>query len=288
MAYLWTVTALWAFSFSLIGEFLSGQVDSYFAVMSRVLLAVLVFLPWMVRHPPRSSLALQLMGIGAIQLGLMYLFYYRSFLLLSVPEVLIFTIFTPVYVTLIHDLLSRRFHPGYVLSALLAVIGAAIIRYDQPGGDIWRGFLIVQASNVCFAAGQVLYKYLQAKHPAAHQHHHFGWFFVGATLVTVPAWLLFGQADYPDQPTQWAVILWLGLVASGAGYFLWNYGASKVDSGNLAVMNNAVIPAGLLVNLLLWNQDANVLRLTAGTGVLVVALWINRWWSRSSPQSSLS
>ena len=42
-------------------------------------------------------------GIGAVQLGLMYVFYYKSFELLSVPEVLVFTILTPVYVTLIHD-----------------------------------------------------------------------------------------------------------------------------------------------------------------------------------------
>lgn len=40
------VTVLWAFSFSLIGEFLAGQVDSDFAVLSRVLLGALVFLPF--------------------------------------------------------------------------------------------------------------------------------------------------------------------------------------------------------------------------------------------------
>lgn len=37
------VTILWAFSFSLIGEFLAGKVDSYLAVFVRVTLASLVF-----------------------------------------------------------------------------------------------------------------------------------------------------------------------------------------------------------------------------------------------------
>ena len=46
MALLVLVTVLWAFSFSLIGEFLAGRVDSDFAVLSRVLLAALVFLPF--------------------------------------------------------------------------------------------------------------------------------------------------------------------------------------------------------------------------------------------------
>src|SRR5680860_205447 len=45
MGFLVFVTVLWAFSFSLIGEFLAGRVDSYFAVLTRVLLAALVFLP---------------------------------------------------------------------------------------------------------------------------------------------------------------------------------------------------------------------------------------------------
>ena len=40
------VTILWAFSFSLIGEFLAGKVDSYLAVFVRVTLASLVFLPF--------------------------------------------------------------------------------------------------------------------------------------------------------------------------------------------------------------------------------------------------
>ena len=47
MFYLIAVTVLWAFSFSLIGEFLAGSVDSYFAVLTRIVLATLVFLPFL-------------------------------------------------------------------------------------------------------------------------------------------------------------------------------------------------------------------------------------------------
>ena len=110
MAYLSFVTLLWAFSFSFIGVYLAGKVDVYFMVLTRTLLALLVFLPFLRWRRLRPALAGQLMAIGAIQLGVMYLFYYHSFLLLTVPEVLIFTIFTPLYVTLCHDLLARRLH----------------------------------------------------------------------------------------------------------------------------------------------------------------------------------
>ena len=47
MSYLAGVTVLWAFSFSLIGVYLAGQVDSYFAVLMRIGLAALVFLPFL-------------------------------------------------------------------------------------------------------------------------------------------------------------------------------------------------------------------------------------------------
>lgn len=47
MGYLSAVTLLWAFSFSLIGVYLAGQVDSWFSVLMRVALASLVFLPFL-------------------------------------------------------------------------------------------------------------------------------------------------------------------------------------------------------------------------------------------------
>jgi len=277
MPILWAITLLWAFSFSLIGVYLAGQVDSYFAVLTRVVLASLLFVPLMIRNPIAPALALRLMAIGAIQLGLMYLFYYQSFLLLSVPEVLIFTIFTPVYVTLMYDLLSGRFHAGYLASAALAIVGAAVMRYNNLSQDFWLGFFVVQGANLCFAAGQVLYKRLLETWPSSKpivQHHVFGWFYLGALVLVLPAWLLLGGDKYPSNAVHWGVLLWLGLVASGLGYFFWNLGATRVSSGQLAIMNNALIPAGLLVNLLIWNRDTDLLRLTTGALIMVAALWL--------------
>ena len=110
MLYLIVVTGLWAFSFSLIGVYLAGQVDPWFAVLMRVGLAALIFLPFLRLTEVSKTLAIKLMAIGAVQLGLMYGFYYHSFLYLTVPEVLLFTVMTPVYITLINDVLERQFH----------------------------------------------------------------------------------------------------------------------------------------------------------------------------------
>ena len=108
MLYLVSVTLIWAFSFSLIGIYLAGSVDGYIAVASRMILALLVFIPMTRFSNVHWPSAIKLMLIGAIQLGVMYLLFYHSFLYLSVAEVLLFTIFTPLYVTLIDSLIARR------------------------------------------------------------------------------------------------------------------------------------------------------------------------------------
>ena len=129
MSYLFAVTLLWAFSFSLIGVYLAGQVDAWFSVLMRIALATLVFLPFLKFKKTPKPLAIKLMLIGAIQLGAMYSFYYHSFLYLSVPEVLLFTVMTPIYITLLNDALERHFNPRFLVIAIIAVCGALAIRY---------------------------------------------------------------------------------------------------------------------------------------------------------------
>ncbi|MGO2502340.1 MAG: carboxylate/amino acid/amine transporter [Cobetia marina] len=286
MSYLIGVTALWAFSFSLIGVYLSGQVDSYLAVLTRIVLASLIFAPFLRPRAISGRIRWQLMAIGAVQLGLMYIFFYRSFLLLPVPEVLLFTIFTPIYITLLDDMMKRRLSPFYLLTAMVAVIGAAIIRYDGVTEGFWLGFAVVQGANLCFAIGQVAYRHLSPQLPEGVAHRHvFGWFYLGALALVVVMFLLFGNTDkLPSQPVHFVVLGWLGIVASGMGYFLWNKGATRVDAGTLAIMNNALVPAGLLVNLLIWNRDADLPRLALGGAVIVLALLINQFWARQREQ----
>ena len=144
MPLLWIVTALWAFSFSLIGVYLAGQVDTWFSALSRTVLAALVFVPFLKPRQINAQLALKLMAIGAIQIGLMYSFYYHSFLYLSVPEVLLFTVMTPVYITLINDLLERKINYHFLFSALLAIVGAITMRYTELTSDYLFGLLLVQ------------------------------------------------------------------------------------------------------------------------------------------------
>ncbi|WP_413113068.1 carboxylate/amino acid/amine transporter [Thaumasiovibrio sp. DFM-14] len=280
MGYLSAITLLWAFSFSLIGVYLAGQVDSWFSVLTRVTLALMVFIPLTQWRGIERRLALPLMLLGGIQLGVMYGFYYQSFLYLSVPEVLLFTIFTPLYVTLIYDLLQGRFSPWYLSSAVMAVLGTAIIQYASISEQFWRGFFIVQGANVCFALGQVGYKHLiERTQPTQPQHRLFGWFYLGALCFALPAFMLKGNIHaLPTTLTQWGVLIYLGTIASGVGYFIWNKGATQVNAGLLAVMNNALVPCGLIVNIVIWNREADLVKLIIGSAVIGFSVWWNERW----------
>ena len=137
MGYLLIVTLIQAFSFSLIGEYLAGHVDSYFAVLVRVVLAGLVFIPLTRWRAVEPGFMRGMLLIGALQFGITYVCLYLSFRVLTVPEVLLFTILTPLHVTLIEDALNRRFNPWALVAALVAVSGAAVIRFDSISPDFF-------------------------------------------------------------------------------------------------------------------------------------------------------
>lgn len=270
------ITIVWAFSFSLIGEFLSRDVDAYIAVFIRMILALALLLPVLkIGHLP-SRQRLQLMAIGGVQIGIMYLLLYHAFLYISVAEVLLFTIFTPLYITLIDErILNRKALPkAWWLAAALSVVGAGVIRYQGLSSEFLIGFFLIQGANLCFALGQVAYKRLPLGSDRE-QVQVYGLFFLGATLVSGLGMLLF--ADFTRVPStwvHWSVLLWLGFGASGIGYLVWSIASKKVHVGQLATMNNALIPAGLLVNFLLWGQDVNWATLALGAAIIFSSIWL--------------
>lgn len=97
---------IWALSFGLLGNCLSGLPASFVA-LARMAGSFAVFLPF-ARKAPLSH-AVGMMGIGAVQFGGMYLFYIAAFHYLPSHQVALFTATTPIYVVLIDGLMKRIF-----------------------------------------------------------------------------------------------------------------------------------------------------------------------------------
>jgi carboxylate/amino acid/amine transporter len=247
----------------------------------RIGIATMIFLPFLRLKGIKAETIFRLIAVGSVQLGLMYCFYFQSFRFLTVPEVLLFSVLTPIYITLLNDILSKRFHKRHLLTALIAVLGAAYIQYSSISENVFLGFLITQGANLCFAVGQVAYKYLLKSTPeleSTPKHTIFGLFFIGAFLVALIAFSILGSTEkMPTTSVQWGIIIYLGAVASGAGYFFWNKGVTKVNTGSLAIMNNALIPVGLIVNLVIWNKEADIKKILIGGSLIFASLALNEY-----------
>ncbi|QXP62670.1 EamA family transporter [Polaribacter sp. HaHaR_3_91] len=291
MKYLFGVTMIWAFSFSLIGVYLSGFVDAWFSVLMRIGVATMLFLPFLKLKKIKVATIYKLIAIGSVQLGLMYCFYFQSFRFLTVPEVLLFSVLTPIYITLLNDFLSKKFHKRHLLTALIAVLGAAYIQYSSISENVFLGFMITQGANLCFAVGQIAYKYLLKSTPelkSTPKHTIFGLFFIGAFLVALIAFFIFGATEkLPTTSVQWGVLIYLGAVASGLGYFFWNKGVVMVNTGSLAIMNNALVPIGLIVNLVIWNKEADIQKILIGGSLIFASLALNEYLNKRNSSKSL-
>ena len=137
------------------------------------------------------------------------------------------------------------------------------------------GIVLVQLSNLCFAAGQLAYRAVMARLPQpVSDHQVFFWLHFGGFAVLTPLALPLVRAATPPDPTlaQWAILVYLGVIASGICFFLWNRGARFVNAGQLAVMNNLKIPLGVAASLLVFRETAGLATLFAGALLIVVAL----------------
>jgi len=282
MIYLAVVSLLWAFSFGLIGSALSG-VDSFFVATVRLGCATLLFLPFLRAKEIVRGDRLRLVVIGAIQFGLMYACYMRAFQYIPSHLVAIFSILTPVYVVIIHNLRKRTFSSRYLMAALLSVFGAACIKAKTiPSGDFWIGFGLMQAAGIAFAYGQVAYRDWKQKNRKMDDRAIFALLAMGGTLCAGLACVMFSDLkNLSVQPEQWKAIIYLGFVASGIGFFLWNKGAGKSNPGTLAAFNNAVVPLAVLCSFFIFGESTsmnfeNTFRLAIGSIFIGSAVFISQ------------
>jgi drug/metabolite transporter (DMT)-like permease len=272
--WLLVVSFVWAFSFGLIKGRLAG-VDPALVSLLRVTLSLLVFAPLFRWKGLRAGDALLLTGIGAVQFGLMYVVYTAAFAHLRAYEVAVWTIFTPLFVCVFEDAMARRLHLWPFVAAILAMAGGAVV--SPLTGEALVGIGLVQASNAFFAAGQVAYRRWRRARPGVADAQVFALPYLGAVIATLPPALpALGLAAILT-PGQWITLAYLGVVASGLGFFLWNHGAARTTPGLLAVLNNAKIPLGVMCALLFFGEEASLGRLLVGGGLVLVAGLLAGW-----------
>ncbi len=274
MLSLFAASLLWAFSFGLIKGELTG-LDPLLVSLVRLTLAALAFgvLLWQSRSHWRVGA--KAMGLGAVQFGLMYVLYIAAYGYLPAWMVALFTVTTPFYVMVLAAIRDKRLPARYLAAVALAMAGALIIvARGLPQGASWKGVALLQGANLCFAIGQVFFSDLK-KESDASEASLVAWMYLGALLVPAAALLIKGAGIGPmPSGSQWLTLLYLGLIPTALGFYLWNRGAAQVQPGFLASMNNFKVPLGVLVSWSVFGEQADYLRFGAGLALVVAALFV--------------
>ncbi len=271
------VSIIWAFSFGLIKGKLTG-LDSGLVASIRLILCFLCFMPFILRVP-QQTMRLRLLLLGMVQFGIMYLAYIKSYQYLPGYLVAVFTIFTPFYVIALNTVFnknSRKAKPLMLalVAVLFSITGAATIVFKTPGQETYViGFLILQLANIAFAIGQWNYQRWAGQESNAGN---MAWMYLGAALFA--SLVTFPQLDWPNiiiSHEQIAVLLYLGIIASGLCFYLWNSGSKQVSPATLAVMNNGYIPVAVIASIVLFSEEADLVRLLIGGALILMSIYIS-------------
>jgi len=269
MLYLIIATICFSLSFGLIKSQLA-VLPSDFVVLTRLALATLIFLPFARKINFKKHLLAIL--IGAIQFGVMYLCFIKAFKYLQGNEIALLTTTTPIFVALWSILFGERFRIIYIICILLSVIGAGIIVWQNISFDmIVKGVLLMEATNCSFALGQVLWK----KYVGSVKADLMASAYLGATLLVLPFAIssVNFMAIKLSLPQMFS-LLYLALIPTAIGFWLWNRGSVLVKYSTLAVMNNLKIPLGVLFSIFIFHEQINIINFSIGAGIILFAILI--------------
>jgi drug/metabolite transporter (DMT)-like permease len=271
------VSIIWAFSFGLIKGKLTG-LDSGLVASIRLILCFLCFAPFLFKVS-QQNMRLRLMALGVVQFGIMYLAYIKSYQFLPGYLVAVFTIFTPFYVMALNVVFDKGSRDPRTLAmafgaVALSIVGAAVIVFKTPGQEaFFIGFLILQLANIAFAIGQWNYQRWADQGSNAGN---MAWMYFGAALFA--SLVSFPQLDWPSvliSDEQIVVLLYLGVIASGLCFYLWNSGSKQVSPATLAVMNNGYIPIAVIASIVLFSEEADLVRLGVGGSLILLSVVVS-------------
>jgi len=278
MVYLITASIIWSFTFGLI-KYNLANLDANFIAFLRSLFALPIPLFFLKTSNLDKKQILTFIVLGAIQYGIMYLSWTRSFFYINAHLVGLFTAMTPLYITLISAISQKRLSWLNVFTSTASFIAISIIYYNDfnsvPG--LLQGFILVQIADISFAFGQLTYKSFRDKLPRLQDHEVFALMMFGSTIVTAIAtassngWDFFAKIS----PEQFGIILYLGIVSTGLCLFLWNKGACMVNNGTLAIMNNLKIPLGVLVSIFIFQEKADLIKVIASLMIILVCVFVH-------------
>lgn len=275
MLYLIIATVCFSLSFGLIKDQLS-ILPAEFVVFCRLFFATLIFLPFLKKFNLKTHLTAML--IGVFQFGIMYLTFIKAFKYLQGNEVALLTTTTPIFVAIWSCFFGEKFKPIYILCILMSVIGAGIIVWNNLKFDIiLKGVVLMETCNCSFALGQVLWK----KYIGNETSNLMASAYFGALLLILPSVIF--SIDFSNliiTKPQILSLLYLAIIPTGIGFWLWNKGAKMVKYSTLSVMNNLKIPFGVIFSILIFHEKIDIVNFIIGSTIIIFAIYILNYYTQ--------
>lgn len=270
MIYLLIATLCFSFSFGLIKSQIA-TLPVNIVVFWRLLIASLIFLPVFAQNFKliKFTQIKNAFLIGILQFGIMYICFLRAFKYLQGNEIVLLTATTPIFVIIVSSIFSKKFNWYFLLCALLAVFGAIIVALGTTTPQmLLKGVIYMELSNITFATGQILWQKFISE-PS--ENLMFPAYFSAACFV-LPFACMSNFETFNPTNLQWLSILYLAIVPTGLGFWLWTKGLQQVSGVLLAVMNNLKIPFGVLFAILIFNENTNIPNFIIGFSLILLAI----------------
>ncbi len=277
---IWLVFAslIWSFSPGFI-KGLSTHMDPFVLGVLRMAIAFVASMFFLrERHSVAVADRRLWFKVGFIQLGVMYAPYLWSFSFLKAHEAVLFTMTSPIFVAILSMLRSRVWQGRVFNAAVLAMAGGLVVAWKQTESqNLFIGALLVQLSNILFVYGQSL---ISGRPQSSWREYRLTlpFYFFGAFVGSFVCLLLsLPWRGIPSVTLQYQdafVLLWLGVVASGLGFWLWNRGVMLVTAGQLAVATDIKLPISIAVSLIVFGEQADLVRLSIGAGLISYAAYV--------------
>ena len=265
-------TIFFSISFGLIKANLA-TLDPNLVSFLRLFFASMIFLPVFIlkKNNVTKKDFIQALLIGTIQFGLMFIFYIQAFKFLKGSEIVLLTTSTPFFVLLISSIYSKKIDFIQILLVAIAIFGGFFVVFRENSLNFAiLGIVFMELSNLSFALGQILWKKQINSSSSALM---FPAYF-GACLLALFSSFLFSKTEIIKITNiQWFSILYLAIIPTGIGFWLWNMGAKKVSETTLSVMNNLKIPIGAIFAILFFKESVKFENFTIGLLLILIAIF---------------
>lgn len=265
-------TIFFSISFGLIKANLA-TLDPNLVSFLRLFFASMIFLPVFIlkKNNVTKKDFIQALLIGTIQFGLMFIFYIQAFKFLKGSEIALLTTSTPFFVLLISSIYSKKIDFIQILLVAIAIFGGFFVVFRENSLNFAiLGIVFMELSNLSFALGQILWKKQIDSSSSALM---FPAYF-GACLLALFSSFLFSKTEIIKITNiQWFSILYLAIIPTGIGFWLWNMGAKKVSETTLSVMNNLKIPIGAIFAILFFKESVKFENFTIGLLLILIAIF---------------